>query len=47
MKIHKAAIRQLFERADQFLDAEELFQIGQKIQSASSGGSRSEPLAGR
>jgi hypothetical protein len=47
MKIHKAAIRQLFERADQFLDAEELFQIGQQIQSASSGGPRSEPLAGR
>lgn len=38
MKIHKAAIRKLFERADQFLDAEELFQIGQQIQTASSGG---------
>jgi methylenetetrahydrofolate/methylenetetrahydromethanopterin dehydrogenase (NADP+) len=31
MKIHKAAIRQLFEAHDQVLDAEEVFRIGQQI----------------
>jgi methylenetetrahydrofolate/methylenetetrahydromethanopterin dehydrogenase (NADP+) len=31
MKIHKAAVRQLFEANDQVLDAEEVFAIGQKI----------------
>ncbi|MEX0678829.1 MAG: NAD(P)-dependent methylenetetrahydromethanopterin dehydrogenase [Pirellulales bacterium] len=31
MKIHKAAIRQLFEANDQVLDAEEIFRIGQQI----------------
>ena len=30
MKIHKAAIRQLFESNSQILDAEEVFEIGQK-----------------
>jgi methylenetetrahydrofolate/methylenetetrahydromethanopterin dehydrogenase (NADP+) len=31
MKIHKAAIRQLFEANDQVLDAEEIYRIGQKL----------------
>lgn len=31
MKIHKAAISQLFQRNDQVLDAEEIFAIGQSI----------------
>ena len=31
MKIHKAAIRQLFEARDQVLDAEEIFCIGQEL----------------
>jgi hypothetical protein len=31
MKIHKAAIRALFERNDQVLDAEEIYRIGQKM----------------
>jgi methylenetetrahydrofolate/methylenetetrahydromethanopterin dehydrogenase (NADP+) len=31
MKIHKAAIRQLFEANDQVLDAEEIFRIGQQL----------------
>jgi hypothetical protein len=31
MKIHKAAIRQLFARGDQVLDAEEIFRIGQQL----------------
>ncbi len=31
MKIHKAAIRQLFEGADQVLDAEEIYRIGQHL----------------
>jgi hypothetical protein len=31
MKIHKAAIRQLFERNDQVLDAEEIFEIGKRL----------------
>ena len=31
MKIHKAAIAQLFSAHDQVLDAEEIFQIGQKL----------------
>jgi methylenetetrahydrofolate/methylenetetrahydromethanopterin dehydrogenase (NADP+) len=31
MKIHKAAIRQLFEANDQVLDAEEIYRIGQRI----------------
>ena len=31
MKIHKAAIRQLFERNDQVLDAEEIFAIGKAL----------------
>ena len=31
MKIHKAAIRQLFERNDQVLDAEEIYELGRKI----------------
>ena len=31
MKIHKAAIRQLFESNDQVLDAEEIFQLGQSL----------------
>jgi len=32
MKIHKAAIRRLFERNDQVLDADELYEIGKSIQ---------------
>ncbi len=32
MKIHKAAIRKLFERNDQILDAEEIYEIGQQLQ---------------
>ncbi len=35
MKIHKAAIARLFESNDQILDAEEIFQIGQKLEDAS------------
>jgi hypothetical protein len=31
MKIHKAAIRQLFEARDQVLDAEEIYRIGQQL----------------
>ena len=31
MKIHKAAIRQLFEANDQVLDAEEIYRIGQRL----------------
>ena len=31
MKIHKAAIKQLFESNDQVLDAEEIYQIGKQI----------------
>jgi hypothetical protein len=31
MKIHKAAVRQLFESNDQVLDAEEIFRIGQTL----------------
>ena len=31
MKIHKAAIQQLFERNDQMLDAEEIFEIGKQL----------------
>jgi hypothetical protein len=31
MKIHKAAIRQLFEANDQILDVEEIYRIGQKL----------------
>jgi hypothetical protein len=31
MKIHKAAIRQLFEKHDQVLDAEEIYRIGRQI----------------
>jgi hypothetical protein len=31
MKIHKAAIRRLFERRDQVLDAEAIFRIGQQL----------------
>lgn len=31
MKIHKAAIRRLFESNDQVLDAEEIFQLGQSL----------------
>ena len=31
MKIHKAAIRQLFESHDQVLDAEEIYRIGQQL----------------
>ena len=31
MKIHKAALRQLFEAHDQILDAEEIYHIGQKL----------------
>ncbi len=33
MKIHKAAIRQLFATNDQVLDAEEIFRIGQELKS--------------
>ena len=33
MKIHKAAIRQLFAANDQMLDAEEVFDIGRQIES--------------
>ena len=33
MKIHKAAIRRLFEANDQVLDAEEIYEIGQKLDS--------------
>jgi len=32
MKIHKAAIRQLFTRNDQVLDAEEIFAVGQSLE---------------
>ena len=32
MKIHKAAIRQLFERNDQVLDAEEIYEIGKRLE---------------
>lgn len=35
MKIHKAAIRRLFERNDQVLDADAIFAIGQTLESAS------------
>ena len=31
MKIHKAAVKQLFESNDQVLDAEEIYRIGQKL----------------
>ena len=31
MKIHKAAIRQLFAANDQVLDAEEIYRIGQQL----------------
>ena len=31
MKIHKAAIRRLFEARDLVLDAEEIFHIGQEL----------------
>ncbi len=31
MKIHKAAISQLFEKNDQLLDAEEIFEIGRRL----------------
>ncbi len=31
MKIHKAAIRQLFEANDQVLDAEEIYRLGQRL----------------
>jgi methylenetetrahydrofolate/methylenetetrahydromethanopterin dehydrogenase (NADP+) len=31
MKIHKAAVRQLFERNDQVLDAEEIYEIGKRL----------------
>ena len=31
MKIHKAAVRQLFEAHDQVLDAEEIYRIGQRL----------------
>ncbi|MEX2112601.1 MAG: NAD(P)-dependent methylenetetrahydromethanopterin dehydrogenase [Pirellulales bacterium] len=31
MKIHKAAVRQLFEANDQVLDAEDIYRIGQKL----------------
>ena len=31
MKIHKAAIRQLFNANDQVLDAEEIYRIGQQL----------------
>lgn len=31
MKIHKAALRSLFERNDQVLDAEEIYRIGQEL----------------
>jgi hypothetical protein len=31
MKIHKAAVAQLFERNDQILDAEEVYSIGKKL----------------
>jgi methylenetetrahydrofolate/methylenetetrahydromethanopterin dehydrogenase (NADP+) len=31
MKIHKAAVRQLFEAQDQVLDAEEIYRIGQRL----------------
>ena len=34
MKIHKAAIARLFESNDQILDAEEIFEIGQKLEDA-------------
>ena len=33
MKIHKAAIRRLFERNDQVLDAQQIFEIGQALES--------------
>ena len=33
MKIHKAAIKQLFESNDQVLDADEIYQIGKRISS--------------
>lgn len=33
MKIHKAALRQLFEANDQVLDAEEIYRIGQQLAS--------------
>jgi hypothetical protein len=32
MKIHKAAIRRLFERNDQVLDADELYELGKSMQ---------------
>lgn len=35
MKIHKAAVRQLFEANDQVLDADEVFAIGQEVLAAS------------
>lgn len=35
MKIHKAAIARLFESNDQILDAEEIYEIGQELESAS------------
>lgn len=35
MKIHKAAIARLFESNDQILDAEEIYEIGQKLENAS------------
>ena len=31
MKIHKAAIAYLFERNDQVLDAEEIYEIGKRV----------------
>ncbi len=31
MKIHKAALRRLFESNDQILDAETIFEIGQQL----------------
>ena len=34
MKIHKAAIRQLFDSNDQVLDAEEIFSVGEKLEIA-------------
>ncbi len=37
MKIHKAAIRKLFEANDQLLDAEEIYAIGQRLQDVSKG----------
>jgi hypothetical protein len=33
MKIHKAAIRKLFTANDQILDADEIFQLGQELES--------------